>query len=231
MNGYRILALLGIACLLLAALIPVASARFATPEGPNAGINIGDTVFLGERNVNFSAFADPEKGDPVRMVRLDDSGQQTDPIAITNNIANYIRGSLGQYYPVYTDGTYDKEKYCLVQDVASSLGQMEVHISETDVEPQENPCRPGTIPYRMMAVQFLLPDLNLPFSEFQSSWYDTNCGASPEQTKLSTRPELGSPSRTSLLILQNATRLLRSVSLIRTSSPQAKVERRRWSSG
>jgi|LFRM01.1.fsa_nt_gb PGF-CTERM protein len=172
MNGYRILALLGIACLLLAALIPVASARFATPEGPNAGINIGDTVFLGERNVNFSAFADPEKGDPVRMVRLDDSGQQTDPIAITNNIANYIRGSLGQYYPVYTDGTYDKEKYCLVQDVASSLGQMEVHISETDVEPQENPCRPGTIPYRMMAVQFLLPDLNLPFSEFQSSWYE-----------------------------------------------------------
>ena len=140
MNGYRILALLAIAFLLLAALIPVASARFATPEGPNAGIDIGETVFLGEKKVNFSAFSDEVKGDPVRIVRVD-SGQQTDPIAITNNIANYIRGSPGQYYPVYGDGTLNSNKYCLVRDAADSLGWMRVRVSETDVPPQSNPCR------------------------------------------------------------------------------------------
>lgn len=172
MNRYRILALLGIAFLLLAVLIPVASARFATPEGLNAGIFPGETVYLGERNVNFSAFSDGVKGDPVRMVRLDDSGQQTDPIAVTNSIANYIRGSPGQYYPVYGDGTYDTEKYCLIQDAAASLGRMMVHISGTDIEPQTNPCRPEIIPYRMMGVQFLLPEHSLPISEFQGSWYE-----------------------------------------------------------
>jgi len=171
MNGNRILALLGIAFLFLAALTPAASARFATPEGPNAGIAPGNTVFLGERNVNFSAFYDPAKGDPVRIVRID-SGQQTDPIAISNNIANYIRGSPGQYYPVYSDGTYDTNMYCLIQDAAPSLGRMMVRISGTDIEPQTNPSRPETIPYRMMGVQFLLPEHNLPLGEFQGSWYE-----------------------------------------------------------
>jgi hypothetical protein len=172
MNGYRILALLAIAFLLLAVLVPVVSARFATPEGSNAGIEPGDTVFLGERRVDFSAFSDLVKGDPVRIVRID-SGQQTDPIEITDNIANYIRGSPGQYYPVYSDGTYDTNKYCLIQDATASLGEMMVHISGTNIEPHPNPDRPPEpIPYRMMGVQFLLPEHNLPLGEFQGSWYE-----------------------------------------------------------
>ncbi len=171
MDNYRILTVLGIAFLLMAALAPMASARFTTPEGPNAGIDIGETVFVGEKKVNFSAFSDAVKGDPVRMVRID-SGQQTDPIAITNNVANYIRGSPGQYYPVYGDGTLNPNKYCLVRDAAASLGWMMVRISETDVPPQTNPCRPETIPYRMMGVQFLLPEHSLPLGEFQGSWYE-----------------------------------------------------------
>ena len=172
MNGYRILALLAIALLLLAACIPVASARFATPEGPNTGINVGNTVFLGEQRVNFSAFSDPVKGDPVRIVRIDSGGQQNDPIAITNNIANYIRGSPGQYYAVYSDGSRSTSNYCLIQDASSSLGRMMVRISGTDVLPQTNPDRPATIPYRMMEVQFLLPEHNLPLGEFQQPWYE-----------------------------------------------------------
>jgi hypothetical protein len=171
MDDSRILTVLGVVFLLMVALIPVASARFATPEGPNAGIDIGETVFLGEKKVNFSAFSDEVKGDPVRIVRVD-SGQQTDPIAITNNIANYIRGSPGQYYPVYGDGTLNSNKYCLVRDAAASLGWMMVRVSETDVPPQSNPCRPETIPYRIMGVQFLLPEHSLPVSEFQGSWYE-----------------------------------------------------------
>ena len=169
MNRYRILA---ITILLLVALTPTASARFATPEGPNAGINVGNTVFLGEQRVDFSAFSDPVKGDPVRIVRIDSGGQQSDPIAITNNIANYIRGSPGQYYAVYGDGNRSTSNYCLIQDVSSSLGQMMVNISGTGAVPQTNPDRPTTIPYRMMEVQFLLPEHNLPLSEFQGSWYE-----------------------------------------------------------
>lgn len=172
MNGYRILVLLAMAFLLLTALTPVASARFATPEGPNAGISLYEIVFLGEQGVNFSEFADPERGDPIRIVRIDSMGQQTDPIAIKDNVANFIRGSPGQYYPVYDDGFLNQSKYCQIQNVADSLGEMMVNISGTDIEPQTNPARPGTIPYRAMEVQFLMREHNLPFSGFQGPWYE-----------------------------------------------------------
>jgi len=172
MNGYQILALLGITFLFLAALTPAVSARFVTPEGPNAGISPGDTVFQGERTVNFSAFSDPAKGNLIRMVRLDSGGQQTDPIALTDNIANYIRGSPGQYYPVYSsDGMANVSRSCLVQDVAGSLEQMMIRTSGTDIEPVPNPSRQNPLPYRM-GMQFLLPDHNLPLSEFQGPWYE-----------------------------------------------------------
>jgi len=171
MDRYRSMMVLGVALLLLTASFPTASARFVTPEGPNAGISPGDTVFQGERSVNFSAFSDPIKGNPVRMVRIDSGGQQTDPIALTNGIANYIRGNSGQYYPVYSDGTVDQGRYCLVQDVAGSLGQVMIRTFGTDIEPVPNPSRQNPVPYRM-GVQFLLPDHNLPLSEFQGPWYE-----------------------------------------------------------
>lgn len=170
MDRYRIAALLGMTLLLVAICAPEASARFITPEGPNAGISPGDTVFLGERNVNFSAFSDPAKGDPVRMVRID-SGQQVDPISVNNNIATYIRGNAGQYFPVYADGTLNQDTSCWIQDVANSLGRMMIQVSGTDVEPDQNPARPGIIPYRMEA-QFVLPEHNLPISQFQGPWYE-----------------------------------------------------------
>lgn len=171
MGRYRIMVILTITLLLLVASAPSVSARFVTPEGPNAGISPGDAVFQGERTVNFSAFSDPVKGGPVRMVRIDSGGQQTDPIALINGIANYIRGNPGQYYPVYSDGTVNQGRYCLVQDVAGSLGQVMIRTFGTDVEPVPNPSRQNPIPYRM-GVQFLLPDHTLPYSEFQGPWYE-----------------------------------------------------------
>ncbi len=167
MNRYRILA---ITFLLLVALTPTASARFATPEGPNAGINIGNTVFLGEQRVNFSEFSDGDKS-PTRMVRID-SGQPIDSIILTNGVANYIRGSPGLYYPYYNNTTIDHSRSCWIQDASSSLGRMMVNISGTNAVPQTNPDRPATIPYRMMEVQFLLPEHTLPLSEFQGPWYE-----------------------------------------------------------
>lgn len=170
MGRYRIVAAL-VVVLLLAASVPAASARFATPEGPNAGISPGDTVFQGERTVNFSAFSDPVKGNPTRMARID-SGQPTDPITLTDGIANYIRGSPGSlYYPVYSDGTVDQTRSCWIENVAGSLGQMMMRTSGTDVEPVPNPSRQNPLPYRM-GVQFLLPEHDLPLSEFQGPWYE-----------------------------------------------------------
>ena len=170
MNNIKIISLLSLVLLLTAASTPVVSARFSTSEGLNAGLSIGDTVFIGERNVNFSAFSDPVLGSPVRMVRID-SGEWVDPISITNNIATIIRGNLGRYYPVYIDGTIDTSRYCWVGNAADSLGRMEIFISGTDITPPTNPTRPDKIPYRM-EVQFLLPEHNLPLSEFQGSWYE-----------------------------------------------------------
>jgi len=170
MGRYRILMAL-VMVLLLAASVPVASARFATPEGSNAGISPGDTVFQGERGVNFSVFSDPLKGNPARMARID-SGQPTDPITLTNGIANYIRGSPGSlYYPVYSDNTVDQSRSCWIENVAGSLGQVMMRTSGTDVEPVPNPSRQNPLPYRM-GMQFLLPDHNLPLSEFQGPWYE-----------------------------------------------------------
>jgi hypothetical protein len=156
--------------LFIVASIQTASARFQTPEGQNAGINNGETVFIGERNVNFSAFSDPVLGPPVQMIRID-SGDWVDPISITKNIATIIRGNPGRYQPVYSDGTIDTSRYCWVGNAADSLGRMEIFISGTDITPPTNPTRPDTIPYRM-EVQFLLPGHNLPLSEFQGSWYE-----------------------------------------------------------
>jgi len=170
MGRYRIVAAL-VVVLLLATSVPAASARFVAPEGPNAGISPGDTVFQGERGVNFSAFSDPVKGNPTRMARID-SGQPTDPIALTNGIANYIRGSPGSlYYPVYSDGTIDQSRSCWIENVADSLGPVMIRTLGTDVEPVPNPSRQNPLPYRM-GMQFLLPDHNLPLSEFQGPWYE-----------------------------------------------------------
>ena len=171
MGRYRIMVILTMVLLLLTAFVPAASARFVTPEGQNAGINPGDTIFQGERGVNFSAFSDSVKGNPTRMARID-SGQPTDPIALTNGIANYIRGSPGSlYYPVYSDGTVDQTRSCWIENVADSLGPVMIRTLGTDVEPVPNPSRQNPLPYRM-GMQFLLPDHNLPLSEFQGPWYE-----------------------------------------------------------
>ncbi|QSZ66197.1 hypothetical protein RJ40_01130 [Methanofollis aquaemaris] len=108
----------------------------------------------------------------MRIVRIDESGQQVDPIAITDNVANYIRGKPGQYYPVYSDGNRSESRYCLIQNAADSLGQMMIRTVGTDIKPDTNPSRQDAIPYRM-GIQFQIPDHNLPLNQFQdSSWYE-----------------------------------------------------------
>lgn len=179
MNEYRTLVILCIILLAAGATAPAVSARFATPEGENAGIEIGDTVFLGERYVNFSAFADPSQGDLRQMVRIDEAGEPTDPIMISGTVATSIPRGIKtnvRYYPIYSDGTGgftapDRNKPCWVQDVSSYIGEMKIQVYDTDVQPKPSPARPDAIPYTM-GVQFLLPENTLPVGEFNGAWYE-----------------------------------------------------------
>jgi hypothetical protein len=179
MNDYRTLVILCIILLAAGSIAPAVSARFTTPEGENAGIEIGDTVFLGERNVNFSAFADQSQGDLKQMVRINEAGEPTDPIMISNSIATSIPRGIKtnvRYYPIYSDGTGvftapDRSKPCWVQDVAVYLGEMKIQVYDTDVRPKPSPARPDAIPYTM-GVQFLLPENTLPVGEFNGAWYE-----------------------------------------------------------
>lgn len=159
------------------ALVPAVSARIATPEGPNAGIENGDTVFLGERYVDFSAFADSSMGELRQMVRIED-GEPTDPIQIADNIATSIPRGIkvnARYYPLYAkDGNFtepDTGRFCWVQDVGAYLGDLKVRVYDTDVPPSPAITRPETIPYTM-GVQFFLPDNTLPVNEFNGPWYE-----------------------------------------------------------
>lgn len=174
MNRQRFVALLCIS-LLIGTLAPAASARFTTPEGPNTGIEVGDTVFIGERMVNFSAFADPSQGDLRQMVRIGDAGEPTDPIPISNALATAIPRGIqtnARYYPVYM-GTAapDRTRYCWVQDAGACLGDLKIRAVGTDVQPRPDREHPDAIPYTM-AVQFLLPENTLPVNEFNGPWYE-----------------------------------------------------------
>jgi hypothetical protein len=94
---------IGIIILILVSLITLpASARYATPEGLNAGINSGDTVFNYEQNLNFTAFKNPlnpslgfdiaykgESSNPANP-------QTLDPYAILVNPVS-ANGYLGYY--------------------------------------------------------------------------------------------------------------------------------------
>ncbi|QYZ80329.1 hypothetical protein E2N92_13265 [Methanofollis formosanus] len=179
MNSYRNAVLLCIFFIAAGTLVPAVSARFATSEGPNAGIGNGDTVFLGERNVNFSAFADPAKGELRQMVRIED-GEPTDPIQIADFVATSIPRGIAvnaRYYPVYYDpatGTFtdpDTGTFCWVQDAGAYLGDLKVRVYDIDITPTPALARPETIPYTM-GVQFLLPENTLPVTEFNGPWYE-----------------------------------------------------------
>lgn len=93
MKMKNIITILLLAGIILCLFTGTVSARYATLSGENAGINLGDTVYRGEKNLDFSAFS--SNGSTVDYLQHVTAGDQ---IALVNQIA-----SVGQ---TQAPGTY-----------------------------------------------------------------------------------------------------------------------------
>lgn len=79
----KIISIVILAGVILCLCTGTVSARYATPAGGNAGINLSDTVYRGENNLDFSAFA--SGGYTVDYLQHVTDGEQ---IALSNQIAS-----------------------------------------------------------------------------------------------------------------------------------------------
>jgi len=151
--------------------LPV-SARYATPEGLNAGINPGDTVFDYEQNLNFTAFKNSlnptlgfdmaykgESSNPANPQTLDSHAILINPVS--------ANGYLGYYYPYYSDGTWGTTRITIAD---ATIGDIEIRPVNTDVTPPSIDTPLTTIPYDM-DVQFKLKSTNFNSGNFTNPWY------------------------------------------------------------
>ncbi|MEA5038000.1 hypothetical protein SDC9_17360 [bioreactor metagenome] len=93
MKTKNIITILLLAGIILCMVTGTVSARYATAAGDNAGINLSDTVYRGEKNLNFSAYS--SGGSTVDYLQHVTDGSQ---ISLINQIA-----SIGE---TQTPGTY-----------------------------------------------------------------------------------------------------------------------------
>ena len=114
-----------------------ASARYITTEGENAGISIGDTVYLGENNLNFSEFA--WSGYTVDILEKLDGGYM---ISLIDMVGSVPTTALTGVYKPYnsTAGVYGAAR-CQISDL--TLGTISISPANgadvTDVHPPSIP--------------------------------------------------------------------------------------------
>ncbi len=96
MNTRNIISIILLAGIILCLFTGTVSARYATAAGENAGINLSDTVYRGENNLNFSAFS--SGGYTVDYLQHVTDGDQ---IALMNQIASVgetqAQGTYGEW--------------------------------------------------------------------------------------------------------------------------------------
>lgn len=147
--------------------ISTASARYATGSGDNAGVDPGDVIFIGERNLDFSLFSNSSGILPIQLVHRD--GTRFGVISLSDG-----RGSLtgsditpGLYYPYYPDGTSGIE-YCNVKEL--EIGELGVYTYNTDIEPFNLPQQPEGIA-KTTHIAFTTPDVNIDGANLTGNWY------------------------------------------------------------
>lgn len=115
MNQKKVIVTLLLAAILISACVTGVSARYATPEGVNAGLHPNEYIYIGESNLNFSAFAVPGKT-ITGLVGLD-GDTQIDMIPITSNkILSVPSGSrTSAYYAEYDSSETNKSMFCWVR--------------------------------------------------------------------------------------------------------------------
>jgi len=148
MNPQKILIVALLAVLILSVCIGEVSARYPTVQGENAGISVLDTIYIGEKNLNFSAFADPGKTLDA-MAKKENGDIMGEYFSLTDAVASQITGTPGTYYCHYTDGTFGT-KVCQVKTL--SLGTLKVSAPDnteifTNDQPANIPTTLGVIFY------------------------------------------------------------------------------------
>ncbi|MCK9632656.1 MAG: hypothetical protein M0R30_13575 [Methanoregula sp.] len=152
------------------------SARYAAPEGANAGINPGDRIFLTEESLNFTLFKNATSLlNPDYIAWLDGSSpvdsQSIDPntARLRNPVTIEDSRSLARLFlPHYSDSTWGTS---WVEIKQASVGSLKIRPVNTDVTPPAGDPPLTTIPYDM-DVQFQLESTNLNTGNFSSGWYE-----------------------------------------------------------
>ncbi|MBP2133138.1 hypothetical protein J2128_001059 [Methanomicrobium sp. W14] len=147
--------------------INTASARYATLSGENAGINSGDVIFIGERNLDFSRFANSSGVLPARLVHTD--GTRYGIITISDGTGSLTGNDItaGMYYPYYPDGT-SGTSYCIVREL--TLGEIGIYTYNTDIKPSNLPQQPSALA-KTTDIAFITPDVNIDGANLTGNWY------------------------------------------------------------
>lgn len=161
--------------ILCGAVIAPAAARYASPEGSNAGINPGDTVFNGERGINFSTFQPAPPLLPPLWLACDDGGsalalQRLDDGAVMTDRMNVASQYLDRPFKLY-NGTWGSA----LSTVSSPTGTIEVRAGTAlgaDADPRSTDTRTPTVIPATLNVQFKLGPTNLNSGNFVGDWYE-----------------------------------------------------------
>ncbi|WP_048150429.1 hypothetical protein [Methanolacinia paynteri] len=147
--------------------IGTASARYATGSGDNAGINVGDVVFIGEKNLDFSLFTNSSGALPVQFVHSD--GTRFGVIVLSGGTGSLTGNDItpGVYIPYYTDGSSGSAK-CTVAEL--NLGEIGIYTYNTDFEPQYLPQQPGGIA-KTTDIAFAIKSANIDGANLSGNWY------------------------------------------------------------
>jgi hypothetical protein len=171
----KTLAILILVYLVIGAVAAPAAARYASPEGSNAGIQPGDTVFNGERGINFSALQSSPLLLPPLYLACDDGGsalgmQRLNDAAVLTSRVNVASAYLDRPFKLYNN-TWGSA-ICTVSQPTGAIKVRTGTALGTDVDPKITDTRtPAVIP-ATMNVQFKLDTTNLNNGNFVSPWYE-----------------------------------------------------------
>ena len=153
-----------------------ASARYSSPEGSNAGVNPGDTVFNGERGLNFSAFqTSPPLVAPLWLACDGGSSgalamQTLDAEAVLSGRLNVLSTYLDRPFKLY-NGSWGNS-ICIVSEPDGGIEVRTGTALGTDVNPATTDTKtPAVIPLNMN-VQFKIDSTNLNNGNFVNPWYE-----------------------------------------------------------
>ncbi len=169
MNSKKIMITVLLLILVFSMCVGGVSARYTVSGVDNKGINPGDYIYLGEQNLDFSAFKNSSSSElPRYMIRIVD-GEVGGQIPLSKGIGTPMNIPGGRYYPEYSDGTRDTSRWAYVTTL--TLGEIRIYTYATSFTPTDLPARPDAIP-KTMNVSFYVPNLDVSGANLTGNWYE-----------------------------------------------------------